>query len=231
MREYVKQFGEEHYKFVQFHPSYDYTDFVEGLRPVMNDKQEMQFVRLDGTFKAFCRKIVMENLVNLPALSSYTGILSQNSAQTAQPANTNGSDPKEEKIEEAADEQIKALYNALDDLAKNSNNQQLIPTPYYYFVIDEINRADLAKVFGELMFGLEESYRGIQNRFKTQYMNIPTYEIQNGTAQPMKFDCFRDGFYIPENLKIIGITINMIDFIDSVFVLQKLMKMNPIRIG
>jgi len=40
--------------FVQFHPSYDYTDFVEGLRPVMKDNNEIGFELKNGTFKEFC---------------------------------------------------------------------------------------------------------------------------------------------------------------------------------
>ena len=40
-------------EFVQFHPSYDYTDFVEGLRPKINDDGTMGFELQDGIFKKF----------------------------------------------------------------------------------------------------------------------------------------------------------------------------------
>ena len=141
----------ERMKFVQFHPSYDYTDFVEGLRPVkLEGDKEATFVRLDGTFKKFCRIA-------------------------------------------AAD-----------------------PDNNYYFIADEINRADLSKVFGELMFGLEESKRG--QKFDTQYVNLPTYEVkvevENGVKKKViteiEEDVFEDGFFIPENLYFIG-TMNDID--------------------
>ena len=152
VREYIKEktgSDESRYKFVQFHSSYDYTDFVEGIRPAPKNEGENMFVRMDGTFKAFCRTIVEKN--------------------------------EEEK-----------------------------KYPEYYFVIDEINRADLSKVFGELMFGLEEGYRGEENRFPTQYNNLPTYHMSEGKAERIEDDCFKDGFYVPENLTIIG-TMNDID--------------------
>lgn len=136
-------------KFVQFHSSYDYTDFVEGLRPAMIQKggeKEPAFVKLDGTFKKFCRKA-----------------------------------------------------------AEDEDNK-------YFFIIDEINRVDLSRVFGELMYGLEESYRGKEHYFSTQYQNLPTYEIdeKTGVAVELKNDVFKEGFYIPENVYIIG-TMNDID--------------------
>ena len=163
VREYVK---DKDYKFVQFHPSYDYSDFVEGLRPVVIDGQEdPTFVRMDGIFKEFCRHIVEEN--------------------------------------------------------HNEKN--------YYFIVDEINRADLAKVFGELMFGLEESYRGEKNRIQTQYKNLVTYKINNaGKAEPIEKDVFKDGFYIPENLYFIG-TMNDIDrSVDSMdFALRRRFSLIP----
>lgn len=158
VRKIVKELCSEdktHYKFVQFHPSYDYTDFVEGLKPVqLKNSVEPTFVRLDGIFKKFCRDIVKANKPNKP----------------------------------------------------------------YYFIIDEINRADLSKVFGELMFCLEKDYRGSDNTVDTQYQYLKTYEIDpsDGTAHPINNDVFKDGFYIPENLKIIG-TMNDIDrSVDSI---------------
>lgn len=134
---------EKRYKFVQFHSSYDYSDFVEGLRPVqMGD--DTTFVRMDGVFKEFCRKA--------------EGNLEQD----------------------------------------------------YYFIIDEINRADLGKVFGELMFGLEESYRGKNNTIITQYHNLDSYRIEGNKPVKIENDCFKDGFYIPENVHVIG-SMNDID--------------------
>lgn len=41
--------------FVQFHPSYDYSDFVEGLRPVVSNGQ-MGFELRPGIFKSFVAK-------------------------------------------------------------------------------------------------------------------------------------------------------------------------------
>lgn len=136
-----------HYKLVQFHPSYDYTDFVEGLRPV-EEGGEMVFRKVDGIFKEFCRKVVEEG-------------------------------EQDEK---------------------------------YFFLIDEINRADLSKVFGELMFCLETDKRGEDNAIQTQYQNLPTYDTKEKKyyGEDESEDVFKDGFYIPKNVIIIG-TMNDID--------------------
>lgn len=42
--------------FVQFHQSYDYTDFIEGLRPINDEKGNISFRREDGIFMKFCRE-------------------------------------------------------------------------------------------------------------------------------------------------------------------------------
>ena len=57
-REIATAMGAE-YEFVQFHPSYDYTDFVEGLRPTPPDgKGNIGFERKDGVFKKFCKRAI-----------------------------------------------------------------------------------------------------------------------------------------------------------------------------
>jgi len=66
----------------------------------------------------------------------------------------------------------------------------------YVFVIDEINRGEISKIFGELFFSIDPSYRGIKGSVKTQYTNM--HEDDN------------EPFYIPENVYIIG-SMNDID--------------------
>lgn len=127
-------------EFVQFHPSYDYTDFVEGLRPKVNDDGTMGFELQDGIFKKFIAR----------ARKNYED--SQKSKET--------------------------------ELKK------------YVFIIDEINRGEISKIFGELFFSIDPEYRGRAGEISTQYSNLH--------ADP------DEKFYIPENVYIIG-TMNDID--------------------
>ena len=115
---------------VQFHPGYDYSDFIIGLKPeLVNGK--VTFKWKDGLFKAFADKA--------------------------------------KKFRETDGENCKP----------------------YIFLIDEINRADLSRVFGEVFSLLEEDYRYPEN--------------ETGIILP-------DGssFVLPDNLYIIA-TMNDID--------------------
>ena len=119
--------------FVQFHPSSDYTDFVEGLRPVSNGDGTIEFKLVDGIFKKFCQK-------------------------------------------------------ARD--AKKTGGQD-----NFVFIIDEINRGEISKIFGELFFSIDPGYRGEKGSVSTQYANLHETD---------------EKFYIPDNVYIIG-TMNDID--------------------
>ena len=131
--------GKDEMCFVQFHPSYDYTDFVEGLRPIEKSDGQVGFERKDGVFKEFCKKAV-KNIV---------------------------------------------------DSEKNVD---------FVFIIDEINRGEASKIFGELFYAIDPGYRGKTDvRVKTQYQNLIP-----------ESDVFADGFYVPDNVYIIG-TMNDID--------------------
>lgn len=70
----------------------------------------------------------------------------------------------------------------------------------FVFIIDEINRGEISKIFGELFFSIDPGYRGAKGKVKTQYQNMITNET----------DPFYEGFYVPENVYIIG-TMNDID--------------------
>jgi 5-methylcytosine-specific restriction protein B len=129
----------EKIEFVQFHPSYDYTDFVEGLRPTPpDDNGNIGFELKNGVFKEFCKK-------------------------------------------------------AFDN-----------PESPYVFIIDEINRGEISKIFGELFFSIDPGYRGKEGKVKTQYANIQSGETV------FNDDLGQGWFFIPENVYIIG-TMNDID--------------------
>ena len=56
-----KEVFDERVGFVQFHPSYDYTDFVEGLRPITDNNGNVGFERRDGVFKEFCKRAILNS--------------------------------------------------------------------------------------------------------------------------------------------------------------------------
>ena len=86
------------------------------------------------------------------------------------------------------------MYSTHPDITKPSPKKKP-----FVFIIDEINRGEISKIFGELFFSIDPGYRGEKGRVQTQYQNM----IEND-------DVFKDGFYVPENVYIIG-TMNDID--------------------
>ena len=294
------------YEFVQFHPSYDYTDFVEGLRPTPPDQNgNIGFERKDGVFKEFCKKAIL-NLSTIPqsvksdndtsknfikvdnySLSKDNSFYSlydelkrriQNNTVTLYTVypksqmevkvsgknimykkggtfNSNYIDedftyeifnyfrdrnileisniPKDvffkiightlnytyyrgivQELLYMNEEKRNISYvktekqNSLNEdiVQKNKNNikqnsiEEINSIKPYIFIIDEINRGEISKIFGELFFSIDPGYRGERGLVKTQYQNLITDES----------DPFYEGFYVPKNVYIIG-TMNDID--------------------
>ena len=239
-------------KMVQFHPSYDYTDFVEGLRPIKGDSDtNIGFKRMDGSFKDFCKKAIKntqnngvdnfdeawdlliekidkEGTVDIPTLSGnrymrielndYGTGLTERTYDETEKNRINGASKffSKEQIRNiyegrkgtesgGHDSYRKAIINemktnfGLKDYVKITDINNSSETPKYIFIIDEINRGELSKIFGELFFSIDPNYRGKSGLVQTQYQNLIT-----------ESDIFYDGFYIPENVYIIG-TMNDID--------------------
>lgn len=139
-------------KTVQFHPGYDYSDFIEGLRPKKVDSNII-YDRKDGIFKDFCRQVVEFN--------------------------------------------------------KNHKYANLAESAKFFFIIDEINRGEVSKIFGEAFSMIENDKRApvgsapkdVTNKVETQYSSL----IEDKDKDP-----FQNGFYIPENVYILA-TMNEID--------------------
>ena len=91
-----------------------------------------------------------------------------------------------------------ALYKAIKAKKGSASKTKTKQTELkkYIFIIDEINRGEISKIFGELFFAIDPGYRGRSGEISTQYANLH--------SDP------NDKFYIPDNVYIIG-TMNDID--------------------
>ncbi|WP_257936675.1 type IV methyl-directed restriction system, component McrB [Campylobacter lari] len=127
----------------QFHPSFSYEDFIEGIKPTGIENGQLKLELKNGIFREFCDK---------------------------------------------AKEEEKGF---LEKLEKGNFNEALSDHGYF-FIADEINRAELSRVFGELLYALE--YRGEKGKIKTQYASMRDDE----------------DFYVPENMFLLG-TMNDLD--------------------
>ena len=93
----------------------------------------------------------------------------------------------------------KIVLNVLWKYFDLPSHNQLGKKRPYVFIIDEINRGELSKIFGELFYAIDPGYRGMKGKVKTQYQNLVDED-----------DEFADGFYVPEDVYILA-TMNDID--------------------
>jgi len=224
--------NEDQIEFVQFHPSYDYTDFVEELRPILGDDGQINFGLQDGIFKKFCQKakeaqktggqdnfdeswdLYLEYVNSRDEKEyltefSYLTVNSRNNFNINYETKAKGTVLTKSYVYELYKDEkyLKKPYyrnqgkKVLKTLKKRFGLKDYVsPTEIdtdkkFVFIIDEINRGEISKIFGELFFSIDPEYRGERGSVSTQYANLHETD---------------EKFYIPENVYIIG-TMNDID--------------------
>jgi len=157
------------FDFVTFHPAFSYEDFVEGIKPETYEdpetgKKELLFKIEEGVFKKMAR-----NAYN--ALLAWAGI----------------------QKEWAENSSIPVLSEKERKLITTKLKTEPESIPKVYLIIDEINRGDIPKIFGELITLLETDKRLF---------------MDNETSPSIPYS--KKTFGIPPNLYIIG-TMNTSD--------------------
>ncbi len=157
--DFICQGDRSRYEFLQFHPSFTYEDFIEGIKPKgVTPDGNIKFELVDGIFKRFCKR------------------------------------------------------------AKANPNKE------YYFVVDEINRANLSSVFGETLLCLEKGYRhdvkkaSLENLIKTQYSTLIEEMINDDASKEVLAYHFHEGnayFGVPNNVFFIGMMNDVDKSIDA----------------
>ncbi|MCR4655947.1 MAG: AAA family ATPase [Lachnospiraceae bacterium] len=199
---------------VQFHPSYDYTDFIEGIRPVMSSSDSTSsgnigYTLKNGTFKRFCRRAgAIERII---AAGKTLGDDSIKDFLCGEDGEIVGYwidwfKNNRDKVSALVNEQNN---EASEETNKSKGDDVASILPPFLFIIDEINRAEISKVLGETMYCLDADYRGAKGKIATQYSSLATDES-------FFVDKTNDKFFIPSNVYIIG-TMNDIDRSVEVF--------------
>lgn len=190
---------------VQFHPSYDYTDFIDGIRPDLSGN-ELKYSLKNGSFKSFCRRAgVIERIlaagVEVDTIDKFSEVVDEFLVG------------EDDSIKDFWKAEIKEyeLEEELEKIFKSKDITEFDPSklPSFLFIIDEINRAEISKVLGEIMYCLDPDYRGIKGAISTQYSALATDET-------FFINKDNDKFFIPSNVYIIG-TMNDIDRSVEVF--------------
>lgn len=136
--------------FTTFHQSMDYEDWVEGLRPVVTDNNQVGYNIESGIFKRLCEK-------------------------------ANDTNTQEEMIQNDFPQNSSTLPDG-----ENSSKP-------YIMVIDEINRGNVSKIFGELLTLLEADKRK-----------------GNPNAEKVVLPYSKEAFEVPANVFVIA-TMNTAD--------------------
>jgi|APSaa5957512535_1039671.scaffolds.fasta_scaffold03422_7 5-methylcytosine-specific restriction endonuclease McrBC GTP-binding regulatory subunit McrB len=198
-----------HRKIVQFHPSYSYEDFVQGIKPKKTSSTEFDYKVQPGIFQKFCEPtyinedyetsspntlvqccafVLLRELENggklLTVETIYNRIKNGHKEHNYGPLfqfsgaekwqrgvmahrlhdfkNSIFNHPTRTEWEINQDDED---FAALKNKFVNSENIELDTSPKV-LIIDEINRGNLSKIFGELIYGLEYRNEEIDLQYK-----------------------------------------------------------------